>query len=306
MMPLVNEESRTHEGEQTVQRRAGEHRPNRGSPMFGPDVHPTFVNLIRSQAMVAIGCADDNQEVWATLLTGAAGFANPVGDTSIEFGSLPSVVDPLAGAFEVARPSGALFLDTATLRRVRANGQVWRHGDRLVMQTEQVFRNCTKYINQRVLAAPAKPEEPTRTDGVELTSAQQSWIAGSDTFFIASYSPKHGADVNHRGGRPGFVIPQGGRRLKWPDYPGNSFYMTFGNLELNPACGLCFVDWERGRTLHLTGQASVDWGNDKEADPTRFVHFDVSRVAEVRNATALRWTLIDYSASTPKPKESNQ
>ncbi|WP_411742724.1 pyridoxamine 5'-phosphate oxidase family protein [Rhodococcus sp. IEGM 1366] len=34
-------------------------------------------------------------------------------------------------------------------------------------------------------------------------------------------------------------------------------YMTLGNLELDPRCGLLFIDWTRGGALHLTGRAHV-------------------------------------------------
>ncbi|MDX2674978.1 pyridoxamine 5'-phosphate oxidase family protein [Streptomyces sp. NY05-11A] len=78
--------------------------------------------------------------------------------------------------------------------------------------------------------------------------------SGADTFFIAGHSPDHGADASHRGGEPGFVTVHGARRLSWPDYVGNSFYMTLGNLHLNGSCGLLFLDWEQGHTLQLTGR----------------------------------------------------
>jgi hypothetical protein len=249
--------------------------------------------------MLVLGAADADNTVWATILTGDAGFARPVAERTIRFAGLPADGDPLRTAFDTPRPSAILAVDNVRCRRVRANGPVHRDGDGLVMHTEQVLRNCPKYIQQRELVADANPVRARASGGVELTARQQEWIAGADTFFIASYSPDHGADASHRGGPAGFVTVDGGTRLSWPDYKGNSFYMTLGNLELNPACGLVFLDWQRGNTLHLTGESHVDWQDRSAPGANRTVHFRVRRVVQVDNATVLRWQFIEHSPFNP-------
>lgn len=289
----------THAGEQAVQRRVGEGGPGRGSPMFGPQIPAAYAEFIAGQRMVVLGAADDDDMVWATVLSGAAGFAKPVGERTIRFSGLPAAGDPLLAAFEVPRASGMLAIDQSRCRRVRANGRVRRDGAGLVMSTEQVLRNCVKYIQKRELVADAEPVPARATRGAELTARQQEWIAGADTFFIASHSPEHGADASHRGGRAGFVTVDGSRRLRWPDYPGNSFYMTFGNLELNPVCGLLFLDWQRGNTLHLAGESHVDWHDRSAPGAKRTVHFSVRSVVQVDNATALRWQFTEDSPFNP-------
>jgi uncharacterized protein len=45
----------------------------------------------------------------------------------------------------------------------------------------------------------------------------------------------------------------------WPDYPGNSMFNSFGNLVVDPAAALLFLDFETGQTLHLSGTAEVEW-----------------------------------------------
>ena len=42
-------------------------------------------------------------------------------------------------------------------------------------------------------------------------------------------------------------------------YPGNNMFNSLGNLAVNPAAGLLFVDFSNGSTLHLTGKATVQW-----------------------------------------------
>ena len=292
-----------HEGELAVQRRAAE---GRSTPAYGPVISGDFVEFVRRQRLAVIGAADDTDVVWATVLTGAPGFADPLDDTTIALRDLPPPGDPLHGAFDRERDCGMIMLDTGARKRIRANGRMWRDGDRLVMRTEQVLRNCPRYIQLREPAADAEPTTAAATAGTAITLPQQRWISEADTFFIATRTVRHGADASHRGGPPGFVTVVGPRELSWPDYKGNSFYMTFGNLELDPACGLVFLDWAGGRTLHLTGRARVDWDDRSAPGAIRTVRFQVERVVQVDAATALRWRLLEYSPVNPKPKEGNE
>ncbi|WP_261566380.1 pyridoxamine 5'-phosphate oxidase family protein [Frankia gtarii] len=292
-----------HEGELAVQRRAAE---GRRTPAYGPVISGDFVDFIRRQRLAVIGAADAADDVWATILTGAQGFADPLDATTIALRDVPPPGDPLHGAFELARDCGMIMLDPGARKRIRANGRVRRVGDRLVMHTEQVLRNCPKYIQQREPVADAEPAAAQATCGTAITAVQRQWITDADTFFIASRTIRHGADASHRGGPPGFVTVAGPRELTWPDYKGNSFYMTFGNLELDPTCGLVFLDWSRGRTLHLTGRAWVDWNDRSVLGALRTVRFQVKHVVQVDNATALRWRFVEYSPVNPNLKEGKE
>ncbi|WP_329067697.1 pyridoxamine 5'-phosphate oxidase family protein [Amycolatopsis sp. NBC_01480] len=289
---------RTHAGEQAVQQRVGEGGPGRGSPMFGPEIATGHAEFIASRRLLVLGAAADGL-VWATILAGAKGFARPVDGRTIRIAGLPADGDPLRDAFEVPRAGGMLALDPARCRRVRANGRIHRDGQGLVLRTEQVLRNCPKYIQQRELAPDAHPARSRAVAGSELTERQREWIASADTFFVASHASGHGADASHRGGRAGFVTVTGSRRLSWPDYRGNSFYMTLGNVELDPRCGLLFLDWSRGNTLHLTGESHVDWHDRAEPGAIRTIHFTIRRVVQVDNATTLRWHPSEASSFNP-------
>lgn len=65
-------------------------------------------------------------------------------------------------------------------------------------------------------------------------------------------------DVSHRGGPPGFVRLEG-QTLTIPDYNGNRYFNTLGNLVSNPRAALLFVDFERGDVLHLQGTTEIVW-----------------------------------------------
>ncbi|WP_009476153.1 pyridoxamine 5'-phosphate oxidase family protein [Rhodococcus sp. JVH1] len=224
--------------------------------------------FLRNQHALVIGAADDDGRVWAGMLAGPIGFAAPRDDRTIDLSVLPHPGDPLHGLFEQNRDVGLLAIEPQTRRRMRVNGIAVRADEILTVSAEQVYSNCPKHIQARPYTSPPVPRQELGRN-TALSQRHCEWITEADTFFIATYVMGYGADASHRGGNPGFVSVTGPRTLQFEDYPGNSMFMTLGNLELDPAAGLLFVDWERGETLQLTGRAWVEW-NDK-----RIVHFEL-------------------------------
>ena len=64
--------------------------------------------------------------------------------------------------------------------------------------------------------------------------------------------------MSHRGGKPGFVGVTGDT-LAIPDFRGNRFYNTLGNLLGDPRAGLLFIDFASGDILQLQGRVTIDW-----------------------------------------------
>ncbi|MBG0820772.1 pyridoxamine 5'-phosphate oxidase family protein [Planomonospora sp. ID91781] len=322
-----------HEGEAAVQRRSGVRRADWGSARARPEIPAVAGDFLRAQRMIVIGAADASGRVWASALTGPAGFARPAGERTVVVGALPGPHDPLAALFgggdghRTATPAGTvggtgqdpghgggheigmLAIEPATRRRMRVNGRARRDGDRLTIRTDQVYANCPKYIQTREIIGETAgpPGEAGGASAAEaLTPRQQAWIGRADTFFAATRVEGLGADVSHRGGGPGFVRVLGDRRLVWPEYAGNLMYMTLGNLELDERCGLLFLDWESGDALHLTGRARV--GEDPGGVPgaERLVTFDVDEAVQVGGAVPFRWTFGEYSRHNPPVAASHQ
>ncbi|MEV0310389.1 pyridoxamine 5'-phosphate oxidase family protein [Nonomuraea fuscirosea] len=280
-----------HPGEVAVQRRNGVAH-DRGSSRTRPEVPEVAAAFLRRQRMIVLGAADDLGRPWAGALTGPAGFATAEGDRTIVLRALPGAGDPLHGLFEAERDVGLLAIEPHTRRRMRVNGVAVRAGDTLVVRTEQVYANCPKYIQTREPTSP--PGTPVVLGhGTSLGQRHSDLIAAADTFFIATRAEGLGADVSHRGGNPGFVRVTGPRSLEFPDYPGNNMYMTLGNLELDPAAGLLFPDWERGGTLQLTGRARVEWG----ARPV--VRFELDAYAHREGTLPAGWTAPGYHRFNP-------
>jgi hypothetical protein len=74
-------------------------------------------------------------------------------------------------------------------------------------------------------------------------------------------------------------------------------------LSLDPRAGLVFIDFENGRTLQLTGRATIDWTRDAVArfpGAERVVDYAIEQVVETRGRTDLRRRLIERSPFNPK------
>ncbi|MEV4287248.1 pyridoxamine 5'-phosphate oxidase family protein [Nonomuraea bangladeshensis] len=289
-----------HRGEHAVQRRAGLTVDGWGSAGVGTTVPQVAADFLGQQRLVVIAAADETGAAWAGALAGPPGFVTVPDDRTVIADRLPG--EPLAGLFGAERPVGMIAIEPATRRRMRVNGRAHDDGGRLVIHTEQVYANCPKYIQTRAYVADTPSAGRSVLVGDALAAEHRRWIAEADTFFVATYAAGLGVDASHRGGNPGLVTVTGDRRLTWPDYVGNAMYMTLGNLAIEPRCGLLFLDWENGHTLHLTGRARVDWDPDRAAavpGAQRLVDFDVEKVVHIAGDVPQRWSFGKYSRFNP-------
>ncbi len=262
-----------------------------------PGIRPVAAAFLEAQPMLMIGAADAGGRVWSSLLTGAPGFTRATGPHTVSVAGGVPAHDPLAGAITSAgTPVGTLALDPRTRRRMRLNGTARPSARGVVIEAEQVFSNCPKYLQKREWygSDPDRPGVGTVHHGEALTPAQVRQVQAADTFFVATAAPD-GVDVGHRGGNPGFVRVDGPRELSWRDYPGNAMFLTLGNLEEDGRAGLLFVDWETGTTLQLSGVAHTEYGPEGR----RLTRFRVERVAETPAGSPLRWSPPEYSPANP-------
>ena len=136
----------------------------------------------------------------------------------------------------------------------------------------------------------------------EFSPADRDQILRADTFFIATEHPDAGADASHKGGNPGFVKVLDDRRIAFPDYNGNHMFNTLGNLAINPNAGLLFIDFDSGRTLQLTGRASIDWNPERArefAGAKRVVDFEVAEIVTNESGFPLMVKFRQYSRFNP-------
>lgn len=295
-----------HAGERAVQRRAGvEAMAQRVGLSIKDALPPAAQAFVREQPLVVVASTDAQGGVWASLLVGPPGFIEPLDDQTLRIDAAPFAGDPLTENIQAQGQVGLLLIDLATRRRMRVNGVATRQSNgQLVVQAQQVYANCPKYIQARNLApAPdAQASLPTVQRGALLTPQQQQWIARADTFFIATAHPEHGADASHRGGNPGFVRVVDAGTLLFPDYAGNTMFQTLGNLHSNPQAGLLFADFATGSLLQVSGTAEVRWDAAEAAafaGAERLVRFVVTTVVELRGVSPLQAPTVAPSPFNP-------
>lgn len=296
-----------HDGELDVQRRAGSaDMARKVGGGIGEAIPAAAAHFLAERRMLFAGAADARRRWWATAFTGDPGFAQVRDERTLDLRASLRGDDPLRAELRSGSAIGLLAIDFATRRRMRLNGSVVESGDNLLrVRSEQVYGNCPKYIQRRVLESDAGARAGAAAEsrrGTSLTPAQQAWIAAADTFFIATAHPESGADVSHRGGNPGFLRVLDRHTLLWPDYAGNRMYQTLGNLSVQPDAGLLFLDFDSGAALHLSGEAAVLWGDARTAEfagAERLLRFTVAEVVERPSVISPGWRLLERSPHNP-------
>lgn len=257
-----------HEGELAVQARAGvvaqAARLGRGM-LAAPDLNGSIGTFLSVREFAVVTARGDDGRLWTSPLHARAGFLE-AHDRTLKIAVRPDPGDPLHG-LAVGRPIGMLAIDFASRRRVRVNGTVSDvTADGLTVDVDQAFGNCPRYIQPRDLS-PARPSAPpdgfTRSDTISPSNA--AVITRADTFFLGTEHPTRGVDASHRGGPPGFVRVEG-NRLWWPDYPGNNMFNSLGNIAVDPAAAVLFIDFATGATVAISGTAAVVWPDDDGTD----------------------------------------
>ena len=105
-------------------------------------------------------------------------------------------------------------------------------------------------------------------------------IEAAAFFFLATAAEGH-VDCSFKGGPPGFVRVTGPAELEFPDYDGNSMYLSLGNILLSPAIGMLFVSFD-GRSTRLQHVG--------HAPPVMAVlQFAVAGVEEAGDVALTRW-----------------
>jgi len=314
----TNTPSPWHEGEITLQKSIGvaEKMAGVGQRVLRDYLIDQHRDFYRQLPVVVLGSVDAAGDAWATLRAGTPGFLQSPDPSHLHVDVARDPQDPAEAGFADGMAIGLLGIELHTRRRNRLNGTVRRNGgEGFDITVGQSFGNCPQYIQQRdfTFSRPArkpsdKPAESSdHLDAPQFNGRARNIIAAADTFFIASYvdrtdgatgtdgqSPARQTDVSHRGGRPGFVRIGDDGTLTIPDFAGNLFFATLGNILVNGKAGLVFADFATGDLLQLTGTGEVILDSAEIAafqGAERLLRFTPRRIVYRPEALPLRWAL---------------
>ncbi|SFU78126.1 hypothetical protein SAMN05216350_10559 [Polaromonas sp. YR568] len=296
-----------HEGERAVQARVGAAVRERMAEIgprvirdFMPDQHREFFEQL---PFVVAGTVDDAGQPWASILAQPPGFIHSPDPHHLVLRAQPLAGDPLQATLVDGAPIGLLGLEPHTRRRNRMNGIVrGLNASGFAVEVSQSFGNCPKYIQAREpeYVDQARSPKPVIHESAQLNDAARRMIGLADTLFIATaYAGDSeqagragGVDVSHRGGKPGFVRVEADGTLTMPDFFGNFFFNTLGNIVVNPRAGLLFADFDNGDLLYLAVMAEIIWDGPEVESFTgaqRLLRFKVQSMRLVENSLPLRW-----------------
>jgi uncharacterized protein len=304
--PNLFMDSPFHSGEQAIQARLGvqDQIEPQGRRVIRDHLLDQHRQFFAQLSYLLVGTVDPAGCPWVSIVVGPPGFLTAPDAHTLQVIAQPLFGDPLGNILSNGIDIGLLGIELHTRRRNRLNGIVKNVStDRFEVAVRQSFGNCPKYIQARMFefCAPNPIEpEPIAAFG----AAEQTLISAADTCFIStayqaeSAGAAGGIDVSHRGGKPGFVRIDDDRTLTIPDFAGNLYFNTFGNLALNPLAGLLFINFAQGDLLYLTGRAEVIWEGPEisaYSGAERLLRFHLDRGHRVPGSLPLRWSEPDFS-----------
>mgnify|MGYP003700881911 FL=1 len=258
--------------------------------------------------ILLIGALDDAGSAWASPVFGKPGFIASPDPRTLCIAASPLPGDPLESSFTGDRAVGVLGIELHSRRRVRLSGHAARAAYGLRVTVKQAFGNCPKYIRPRKFEWMGSTNPRLQPVG-SLKGSAKALVDRTDTFFIATHyaapegEPGSGGDISHRGGPPGFVRVESQASLVFPDYPGNHFFNTLGNIACDPRTGLLFPDFTCGDLLYLTGTSEIIWADDPKARPSypaqRYVRFSLSHGWLLGGAMPMRWSSLTETPGRP-------
>ncbi|MEJ5111605.1 pyridoxamine 5'-phosphate oxidase family protein [Erwinia billingiae] len=290
-----------HPGERLAQQKAGYGEVRAAVYPAMPDQHRQFYAGLTAFYLSAL---DEKGFPVAMRVQGAAGFLHSNDGSRLDI-SLAAIANaPLLPTLKPGMPVGGLGIDFSNRRRNRVNGVVETVNDRQVtIRVLESFGNCPKYIQRRdIPSGSAGRMQRVEVEPLQALDADARYlIAATDTFFVASYARREngvgGVDISHRGGLPGFITVQQGK-LRIPDYSGNRYMNTLGNLLVEPRCALLLMDFHQGAALHIQGRAEIEWQSPAQGLTERHWQVDIENVTRLRQlfpAAGLRVEFADSS-----------
>jgi len=298
-----------HEGEVSMHKSLGieDVLEKRGKKMirdYMPDQHRDFFEQLK---WVHLGAIDSQGHPWSVVRTGNAGFMTSPNNKVLNIQSEPLAGEPKDLQLFCGDKISIVGLDPSNRRRNRLNATVVERVDNdLRCSVDQSYGNCPKYIQQReITPASSQLQSQAVVSGhTMLDQTDTDIVTRADTLFIASRAkqlnddPRSGVDINHRGGLPGFITVLDNTTILVPDYKGNNFFNTFGNILQDSRVGVQIVDFSTSTLLNLQGRAeiiTIDDSQLKAPDMGRRVRITIEGITRSNGVFPFCLSNVEYS-----------
>ncbi len=303
----ITKDSPFHEGEKIIQKEMGvrDKMEKIGRKVIRDHLPEQHQKFYENQPFIIAATMDFQGNPWVSILAGKPGFikAKDSRNLLIDFSLLRN--DPFLENIKNNPYIGLIGIEFATRRRNRVNGRAQIKGNQVLVEVQQSFGNCPKFIQARNWEWMENHEEWRKGGGIKesegLDKKMSNIISNADTFFIASAfvsdneKQHNGADASHRGGKPGFVQVLNQSTLLFPDYAGNFHYNTLGNLIKNPKSGLLFWDFTHQSIIQLIGKTEILWDQKGVPGAERMIQFTIEKTLHSSQAIPIKWEFLEES-----------
>ncbi|HKM63527.1 MAG TPA: pyridoxamine 5'-phosphate oxidase family protein [Acidisphaera sp.] len=120
-----------------------------------------------------------------------------------------------------------------------------------------VFPASARAMHERFGSGAAYARRDATGFRQEVTPDLAAFLAGLNSFYLATATRDGRPYIQHRGGPKGFLRPLGPTTLGFADFSGNRQYITLGNLSENPAVHLFLMDYAHRTRIKIWGRARV-------------------------------------------------
>ena len=137
-----------------------------------------------------------------------------------------------------------------------------------------------------------------------FTDEDRAFIASQSMMFVATADAAGQPECSYKGGMPGFVRVLDERTLAFPDYDGNGMYRSWGNVLVNPAVALLFLDFQMPRRLRVNGRAEIRTDDPLLAEfagAVFIVRVTAERIFPNCPRYIHRLQMVEYSTHAPRP-----
>src|SRR5579884_3697496 len=141
-----------HAGELAVQERAGVSAiAAEVGTGINDSVAPAAIEFLAHRRFVLLGTVDAAGGVWVSIAAGEPGFVTVPDPRVVKIAALPPADDPVIENLASDAHVALLAIDLLNPRRLRINGRGLIRGGVIQIRTDQVYGNCRRYIQERIV-----------------------------------------------------------------------------------------------------------------------------------------------------------
>jgi predicted pyridoxine 5'-phosphate oxidase superfamily flavin-nucleotide-binding protein len=126
-----------------------------------------------------------------------------------------------------------------------------------VYASDVAFTPAVKSIQARKGSRDAYARSEQHGWRTEVDENLAAFLAGANSFYLATASADGQPYIQHRGGPAGFLKVLDKQTLAFADYAGNRQFVTQGNLSENPKAYIFVMDYAHRRRVKIWGEARV-------------------------------------------------